>query len=343
MIRLGIIFGGRSGEHEVSLMSSTSAIKAIDKSKFDIVMIGITKDGRWKLFEGEPDDVENGKWESLSEEIKISDLKGLIDFAFPILHGTYGEDGTIQGLFEMLDIPYSGCGVLASACAMDKIVAKNLFDKAGILGSDYISTTEESFKNEDVDRICAALSFPVFVKPANMGSSIGIIKVARKEELEEAILEAFKYDSRVIIEKGINARELEVGVIGNHKLILSEVGEIVPSAEYYDYTAKYFDGGKSRMIVPAQIKPETREKALELAAASYRALDCAGFARCDFLLDKETEDVYINEINTIPGLTKFSMFPILFQEAGVPYGTLIERIVEFGYERYYSKNNRKAN
>lgn len=343
MTRLGIIFGGRSGEHEVSLMSSTSAIKAIDKNKFDVVMIGITKDGRWKLFEGEPDDVENGRWEALAEEIKISDIKDLIDFALPILHGPYGEDGTIQGLFEMLDLPYAGCGVLASACAMDKIVAKDLFTKAGILSSDYIATYEVSFRSQDVDGICEKLGLPVFVKPANMGSSIGIVKVGKKEDLEAAILSAFKYDSRVIVEKGINARELEVGVIGNDRLILSEVGEIVPSAEYYDYTAKYFDGGKSRMIVPADIKPETRGKTLELAAASYRALACTGFARCDFLMDKETEEVYINEINTIPGLTKFSMFPILFQEAGVPYGTLIERIVEFGYERYYSKNNRQAN
>ncbi len=342
MTRLGIIFGGRSNEHEISLMSSTSALNVIDRSKFEVVMIGITKDGRWKLFEGEPADVENGRWEALSEEIAMSDVKNLIDFAFPIMHGPYGEDGTIQGLFEMLDIPYAGCGVLASACAMDKIVAKNLFTKQGINSSAYVAVSKATFTAADTQGIADALGFPMFVKPANMGSSIGIRKVMRREDIEEAVTEAFKYDRRVIIERGINAREIEVGVIGNDEPIVSEVGEIVPSADFYDYTAKYFDGGKSQLVVPAPIRPETRQKVLEMAVASYRALDCEGFARCDFLVDKETEEVYINEINTIPGMTKFSMFPLLFQEAGVPYRILIERIVEFGYERYHSKNNGKT-
>lgn len=343
MDRIGVIFGGRSGEHEVSLLSATSVIKEIDREKHEVVMIGITKDGVWKLFDGPVEDIADGVWEKESSEIEISQLKDLVDFALPILHGPYGEDGTIQGFFEMLNIPYGGCGVLASSLCMDKILAKRVFEQAGLPVSPYVAVDIEDV-HENMEAVCdeieAELHYVMFVKPSNMGSSVGISKVRNREELKEALLLAGKYDRRIIVEVGINCREVETGVIGNHRPEVASVGEIVSSLDFYDYTAKYTDDVGTVISIPAPLPEDIFEEIRTLAKKAYKAMDCSGFSRVDFFVDKDNGNVYINEINTIPGFTKYSMFPMMWKEAGVPFQELIERIVDYGYERYHAKNSR---
>jgi len=347
MIKLGIIFGGRSGEHEVSLMSAASIISALDNKKFQVICIGITKQGEWRQFSGTPSEIENGTWEASSTPFAIDDLKKTVDFAFPVLHGPYGEDGTIQGLFEMLDMPYAGCGVLASSLAMDKIVAKTIFEAHGIPICKHIAVMSEELGIDDEKlaiKIEQKLSnkYPFFVKPANLGSSVGINKAKTKEQLISALYEAAKYDRRLIVEEGVNAREIEVAMLGNSDIKASITGEIVPSEEFYSYTAKYFDGGQSKLIIPVEIDPKIEEEIREMSIEAYASLDCAGFARIDFFLERGTNKIYINEINTIPGFTKFSMFPVLWKHTGIEYAGLLERIVELGYERYNAKNNRQT-
>ncbi len=352
MIRLGILFGGRSGEHEISLMSATSVIKAIDKEKFMLVLIGITKEGNWLLYDGPVEKIEDGGWQAIAEAALAENpekyelivlgsggksLKDRIDFAFPVLHGPYGEDGTIQGLFEMADIPYGGCGVLGSAAAMDKALAKEVFAKESLPICRHLKLhKEEALRDIDrtIHRVEKFLPYPIFVKPANMGSSVGINKVKNAEELKAAIIEAAKYDRRLVLEEGLDCREIETGILGNHNPVAAAVGEILPSEEFYSYKAKYFDGGQSKMCIPADISPEIAEEIKSIAIEAYQLLDCTGFARVDFFLERGTNKIYLNEINTIPGFTKFSMFPLLWAEAGVPYPALIERIIELGFERY---------
>ncbi len=358
MIRLGIIFGGRSGEHEISLMSAASVIKALNKDEFLPVFIGITKDGKWLLYEGPVENIEDGSWQMIAEAALVENpekyemtilgaggksLKDWIDFALPILHGPYGEDGTIQGLFEMADIPYGGCGVLGSAAAMDKALAKEIFAKEDLPICRHLTLFKEEVSADldgVVDRVEKYLPYPVFVKPSNMGSSVGISKAKNTEELKIAIKEAIKYDRRLVLEEGLDCRELETGVLGNYNPQAAAVGEILPSAEFYSYEAKYFDGGQSKICIPADIPAEIAEEIKEIALEAYRLLDCCGFARVDFFLEKGTNKIYINEINTIPGFTKFSMFPLLWAEAGIPYPELIERIIDLGYERYHSRSGR---
>jgi len=360
MTKLGILFGGRSGEHEISLLSAASVIRAVDRTKYSVVPIGITKEGKWLLYDGPAENIEDGSWREHAEEALAADpskysfslmgkeegsLRSRIDFALPILHGPYGEDGTIQGLFEMIDIPYGGCGVTGSALAMDKILAKAVFAQEGLPQGRYTVAFREEWEADPtsvLDRIEKALSYPLFVKPSNLGSSVGITKAKDRSGLAEALALAAGFDRRLLIEEGIDCRELETGVLGNFDAKASAVGEIVPSAEFYDYTAKYFDGGKSRLCIPADIPEKTAEEIRQVAVRAYRALDCAGFARVDFFVEKNTGKVYINEINTIPGFTKFSMFPRLWGEAGILYPALIERIVELGYERYHAKNYRQT-
>ncbi len=344
MIKLGVIFGGKSGEHDVSLMSAASVLRALNKDKFIPVMIGITRDGRWLLHEGEIDEIENDEWEKNAKTVSVDKLAELIDFALPIVHGTNAEDGTLQGFFEILNIPYGGCGVLASSACMDKIVAKNLFVQAGIPSCKYIGFETKLFKKEDTASIAEAVNgYPCFVKPANLGSSVGISKANNEAELLEAIEEAAKFDRRIIVEEGMNAREIEIAVIGNETPILGSIGEInTKQADFYDYSTKYTDG-YSEMIIPAAIPEKTAEQLRDYAVRAYKALDCAGFARIDFFLDRETGELYLNEINTLPGCTKYSMFPSLMADAGIPYPELIERIVDYGYERYNAKNNRQTN
>jgi D-alanine-D-alanine ligase len=384
-IRVGIIFGGKSMEHEISLMSATSVINAIDKEKFEIVPIGINKEGQWVKYNGPIELIESGKWEDFarienakkemnSMELKASDnslksgkevkpevkqeakavlgykgrsLLDEIDVVFPVLHGPFGEDGTIQGLFEMINIPYAGCGVLASSLAMDKALSKEIFARAGLPICKHLLVFKEEI-NENlesvIERIQKELTFPLFIKPSNMGSSVGISKVDKNEDesktlqdLRKALIEAVKHDRRILVEEGISARELEVGIIGNYKAEASVVGEIIPSKEFYDYEAKYFDGGKSKMSIPADIPEQVAKEIRELAIKAYKAIDGSGFARIDFFLDKNNGKIYINEINTIPGFTKFSMFPSLWQNTGVAYKEAIERIIGLAIERQAGK------
>lgn len=353
-VRLGIIFGGKSGEHEVSLMSAASVIGAVDKEKYEPVLIGITKKGKWLLYDGPAEKIENGQWEEIAEnalkenpkkyELTVlgstSSLKDRMDIVFPVLHGPFGEDGTIQGLFEMADIPYVGCGVTGSAAAMDKALSKAIFQKEKLPICKY-KVVLESDISYDIEGISAEtekeLGFPVFVKPANLGSSVGITKAADREQLVFGISEALKYDRKIVIEEFIDCREIETGIIGNGNPQAAAVGEIIPSNDFYDYEAKYFDGGKSKLCVPADIPDETREKIREIAVKAYKALDCCGFARVDFFIDKKSGEIFLNEINTIPGFTRFSMFPLLWKECGVEYPELIERLVEFGFERHESR------
>lgn len=360
MIKLGIFFGGRSSEHEVSLMSATSVINAIDRGKYEVVTIGITKEGKWLLYDGPVGHIEDGSWQREAEAALEADpetygltvlgtggksLKDLIDFALPVMHGPYGEDGTIQGLFEMINIPYGGCDVIGSALAMDKIAAKQVFAVMGIRQVPYVWIEAEDLPEKESwmkRKIEKRLSYPLFVKPANMGSSVGLSKVTRPDQLDSAIALACKYDRRIIIEQGIDCREMETAVLGNHIAEVGAVGEIIPSNEYYDYTAKYFDGGKTKLCIPAGITEEQREEIRTTAAKAYKALDCRGYARVDFLMDKNTGEIYLNEINTIPGFTRFSMFPLLWAEAGVPYPKLIEKIVELGMERHRVRSRQGA-
>lgn len=358
MMRIGVIFGGRSGEHEVSLMSATSVIKAIDKTKYTLVLIGITKEGEWLFYDGDLAHIEDGSWQAMAERALAADpdrygltilgtggrsLKSIIDFALPVLHGTFGEDGTIQGLFEMMDIPYGGCGVLGSAAAMDKVLAKDVFAKQNLPICRHLMVRKEDLEN-DLDalvlKIERFLPYPLFVKPANAGSSVGVSKVHKQDQLVPALKLAAEHDRRLILEEGIDCRELETAILGNHQLEAAVVGEILPSKEFYDYQAKYGDDGGSRMCIPADIPAEVAEDIRAMAKEAYAALDCAGFARVDFFLDKNSGKVYLNEINTIPGFTKYSMFPLLWAEAGVPYPQQIERIIDLGLQRHREKANR---
>jgi D-alanine-D-alanine ligase len=339
-------------------MSAASVINAIDKTKFEVIQIGITKDGEWYLFDGAAEQIEDGSWELEAKKALAKDprkyglevlgsggnsLKEQVDFALPILHGPYGEDGTVQGLFEMIDIPYGGGGVTGTALTMDKILAKAVLQSAGIPQGPYVALMKHQYDEDGqkiLDEVCGKLKYPMFVKPSNMGSSVGISKVKNTDELKKAILEAAKFDHRILVEEGIDCRELEVAVIGNWEPAVSGVGEIIPSAEFYDYNAKYFDGGKSRLCIPADIPLDKAEEIREIAIKAYKLLDCSGYARVDFFMEKASGKIFLNEINSIPGFTRYSMFPLLWEKEGLTYPNLIERIITLGYERYNAKNSR---
>ena len=341
--RLGIIFGGRSGEHEVSLMSAASVIRAVNKEKYELVYIGITKAGQWKIFEGTADEIEDGSWEKTAKDFNPGNIKEVIDFALPIIHGPYCEDGKLQGFLETMDIPYGGCGVLASSVAMDKLLAKDVFARNGLPICKHVGVMKSEYEADPeaaIEKVETELGYPNFVKPANLGSSVGISKASDRDGLKKAMELAFTYDKRLIVEEFINARELETAILGNAKPEAAEVGEILPSADFYDYEAKYLSGGASKLCIPAQLDPEMREKIREYAVKAYSAIDGEGFSRVDFFIDRDTGKLYLNEINTIPGFTSISMFPKLWEAAGVKYQDTIERIIELGYERYNAKNNR---
>lgn len=355
--KIGIIFGGKSGEHEISLLSAASVIRVINKEKYELVYIGITGNGEWKLLPDvwshnsnekkniTADIIENGTWINAAQDLNPGMLPELIDFALPIMHGPFCEDGKIQGLFEMLGIAYGGCGVLASALAMDKLAAKDVFAQNGlpVCRHDYVTLAEvRRDRKTAIEKLSQSVGFPCFVKPANMGSSVGISKAVNVAELETALDLALKYDRRVIVEEYINCREIETAILGNDMPEAAAVGEILPSAEFYDYKSKYFDDGASKLCVPADIPQETALEIRNLAVKAYSVIDGEGFARVDFFIDKDTGKIYLNEINTIPGFTKYSMFSLLWEEAGMKYQDVIERIIELGYERYYAENNGKA-
>ena len=359
-IRIGVIFGGRSGEHEVSLMSARSILSALDPDTYIVTQIGITHDGDWLVGENVLGAMIEGDYRNLNpvvlmpiptrKELYTINITGQreilqrytnLDVIFPVLHGTFGEDGTLQGLLELTDIAYVGAGVLGSSLGMDKGVFKDVMRANGVPVLDSIVVSKREIE-EDADSIIgqaeALATYPLFVKPANMGSSVGITKCKSRSDLFEGLLEAARYDRRVLIERGVNAREIEVSVLGNEEPRASVPGEIIPNREFYSYEAKYIDDN-SNLIIPAPIPPELAQWVQQLAVQAYHAVDCAGMARVDFLLEKnesqrgEPGEVYVNEINTIPGFTKISMYPKLWEESGLPYPALVDRLVELALER----------
>ncbi len=349
-LNVAVVFGGKSGEHEVSLMSATNIINAMDKVKYNIYMVGITKQGEWMTYKGDTSKIADGSWEkeagALGREETVDLLfSGIfdseagcgVDVVFPVLHGPNGEDGTIQGLFEILGVPYVGCGVMASALGMDKDFSKQLFERAGLPVGDYTVMLRKDIEEGidlSMDAIESRFGYPMFVKPANMGSSVGITKAHNRESLVRGLMEACRHDRKVLIEKGIDCRELECSVLGNDDPVASGIGEIIPSREFYDYEAKYFDGGKSILIIPAELPERKSQEIREIAVKAYKSLDCSGMARVDFFLEKGTGKVYINELNTIPGFTKISMYPKLWGAEGLGYGELIDRLIELAIERH---------
>lgn len=391
-LRVGILFGGRSGEHEVSLLSAASVFEAIDKNKFEVVPIGITKEGHWvtaadaerllrgefphqqerHLRAGDPEVTPGAAVLARGEAVVVppepqslggslttfqtdatshaltrraADRAINVDIIFPVLHGTFGEDGTIQGLLELADTAYVGAGVLGSAAGMDKDVMKSLFRAAGLPIVKHVTILRSDWEAEPKKvqkRVEAVLKYPVFVKPANLGSSVGISKAHDRAELGPAIAEAARFDRKIVIEQGVGgkkhkAREIECSVLGNDKPEASVPGEIVPSKEFYDYDAKYLDEG-SQLIIPAKLTKAEIKKVRELAIRAFQAVDCSGLARVDFLMEAgKSRKIYVNEINTMPGFTAISMYPKLWAATGLSYPDLIERLIQLGLERHEEK------
>jgi D-alanine-D-alanine ligase len=394
-LRVGVLFGGRSGEHEISLLSAASVLNAIDKSKYEVVPIGITKDGLWVtaghaeallLGKQEGRTLRAGNPESTSPAAVLAQGSAVVmppvpsqssrgssrgsmmpfqtsapvmarrwtdhsiqvDVIFPVLHGTFGEDGTIQGLLELADIAYVGAGVLGSACGMDKHIMKELFRAAGLPIVKHVTILRSEWEEAPAKAqrlVENTLQYPVFVKPANLGSSVGISKVRNRAELAPAMNEAAVYDRKIVIEQGVGgkkrkAREIECSVLGNDKPAASIPGEIVPATEFYDYKAKYLDEG-SQLIIPAKLTRAQTKQVQELAIAVFRAVDCSGLARVDFLMDPTRQKFYVNEINTMPGFTAISMYPKLWAASGLPYPELIDRLIQLGIERHQEKKRNR--
>lgn len=337
--KVAILFGGQSTEHEVSRVSAVSVLKNMDKTKYDIYKIAITKDGKWFEYNGSIDKIENGEWEK-DQFYKSPDGQSIlfdhgVDVIFPVLHGLYGEDGTIQGLCRLLNIPCVGPGVMSSAVCMDKVYTKYILENFKIRQAEYVIVLSHEFKkNKDaiVSEIEDKLKYPVFIKPSNSGSSVGISKAHDRNELIAGISEAIKYDRKILVERAINAREVEVAVLGNDEPIAAEPGEIVPAKEFYDYEAKYEDEA-SRLLIPADLSKEKLKEIKHLAVKIFKMLDCAGMARVDFLVDKITSEIYLNEVNTIPGFTSISMYPKMWEKSGKEYGKLIDELIELAIER----------
>ena len=361
-IRIGVVFGGRSGEHEVSLTSARSVLKYLDRERYEVIPIGIDKAGRWLMGEGALPALESRLDTDLLpvsllpdptsqklvsiDEAKISEvIQEELDVIFPVLHGTYGEDGSIQGLFELANIAYVGAGVTASAVAMDKAMTKALLEAHGLPQLPYLVVLRwqwEAQPEEVLARVKEELGFPCFVKPANLGSSVGISKAHDRESLEAAINLACQFDRKLVIEQGAPpSREVECAVLGNDHPKASVLGEIVPDREFYDYAAKYEDSD-SQLIIPARISEKATEEVRNLALQVYKAVDCAGMARVDFFVGIEDEKVYVNEINTIPGFTPISMFPKLWEVSGLSYPQLLDRLVELALERHQDKQRNRT-
>jgi D-alanine-D-alanine ligase len=397
-IRVGILFGGRSGEHEVSLLSAASVLEAIDKERYEVVPIGITKEGRWvtagraeqllrsnnvgkadheprHLRAGDPDITPGAAVLAKGESVVVppvpvhsstgaitsfapegdatmarrwTDNVIKVDVVFPVLHGTFGEDGTIQGLLELADIAYVGAGVLGSAAGMDKEVMKQLFRGARLPMVKHVTVLRHDWESDPkkVQRLVESkLKYPVFVKPANLGSSVGISKAHNRQELPAALNLAAEYDRKIVIEQGVGgkkhkARELECSVLGNDEPAASLPGEVVPGKEFYDYAAKYLEEG-SQLIIPAKLTKAQIKQVQQMAIGAFRAVDCAGLARVDFLMDPQTKKIYLNEINTMPGFTAISMYPKLWAASGVSYPELIHRLIQLALERHEDKQRNK--
>lgn len=337
--KVAILFGGQSTEHEVSRVSAASVLRNIDISKYDRYQIGITKDGKWFEYTGSIDKIESGEWEK-DEFYKSPNGQEIlfnreVDVVFPVLHGLYGEDGTIQGLCKLLGIPCVGPGVLASAVCMDKVYTKYLLENFGIKQADYVVVNSHEYKkdkNTIIEEIEKKLGYDLFIKPSNSGSSVGISKAHNREELVNGIENALKFDRKILVEKAINAREVEVAVLGNDEPKAATPGEIIPANEFYDYEAKY-SNAESKLLIPAALSEEKLESIKNEAIKIYKILDCAGLSRVDFLVDKDTEEVYLNEVNTIPGFTQISMYPKMWEADGKSYGDLISELIELAIER----------
>ncbi|MBN2223815.1 MAG: D-alanine--D-alanine ligase [Deltaproteobacteria bacterium] len=350
---IGVIFGGRSGEHEVSLVSATSIMGALPRDRFEVVPIGISKDGAWYAGNGVMEFLKRGKSDDAVYPAALSaDNKGgvvaldggrggvKLDAVFPVLHGPYGEDGTVQGLLDLAGVPYVGCGVLASAVAMDKVVSKEIFIARNIPTAPYVWFHASEWRRDRdavTRRIEEALTYPLFIKPANMGSSVGIFKVKDRDELTAHVPESARYDRKIVVEEAVaDAREIEVAVLGNDRAEASVPGEIFPSNEFYDYDAKYVDG-KSKDAIPADLSEETIRTIRRLAVEAFSAVDGAGLARVDFLVSRADGRVFLNELNTLPGFTSISMYPKLWQASGLPYPDLLSRLVDLAIERHREK------
>ena len=350
-LRVAVIFGGRSGEHDVSLMSARSVLSVLDPDKYHVTQVGITREGAWLTGDDALGRFEHGKTDELlpvvispdPSEKGIFTLQGEtlrlfadVDVYFPILHGTFGEDGTIQGLFELADAAYVGAGVVGSAVGMDKGVFKEVMRANDIpVAESIIALRAEIEKNMKavIERAEKVSAYPLFTKPANLGSSVGVTKCRNRSDLQEGLMEAASFDRRVLIERGVtNAREIEVSVLGNGEPTASVCGEVLPSREFYSYESKYIDG-TSGLQIPAELPKDVAEQIREYAVRAYRLVDCAGMARVDFFVEKETNKIYLNELNTIPGFTKISMYPKLWEASGLPYAKLVDRLVELGMER----------
>ncbi len=362
-IRVGIIFGGRSGEHEVSFCSASSIIKAIDKGKYTVVPIGITKEGRWISPQDSELALQSGKIEGKNTVILLNDSfsKSLVcidnnqkldkssaldklDVIFPALHGPYGEDGTVQGLLELANIPYVGAEVAASAISMDKELMKTIFKQKGLPVLKWLTIKRKEWQ-KDKEKILSLIQngfeYPLFVKPTNLGSSVGITKVHKKEELEKAIDLASSYDRKILIEKGLEeVREIECGVLGNDEPRASVVGEVKPAGEFYDYDSKYIDEG-TQLIIPADLPDEVSQEVQRIALHAFQAVDTAGMARVDFFVSKKENKIYLSEINTIPGFTSTSMYPRLWEASGIPYPELIDWLIQLALERHQDKKQNK--
>jgi D-alanine-D-alanine ligase len=356
-LRVGVIFGGRSGEHEVSLASAASVIRALDPEKYEAVPIGITKDGRWLVGTGAqkmlPEVLKSGERVSLPADptsaslVPIAPSSGhpsiTVDVMFPVMHGTFGEDGTIQGLLELAGLPYVGAGVLASSVGMDKDVQKRLFAEAGLPIVPFIAVRRSEWEHQRATVIKAIkkkFKFPLFVKPATLGSSVGMTRVKAAHELGAAIDTAAEFGLKIMVEKAVTAREIEVSVLGNDDVKASIPGEILPHREFYDYTAKYLEQG-TRLLIPAPLKKKQVETFQEYAVRAFKAIDGTGMARCDFFLENKTGKVFINELNTIPGFTSISMYPKMWEASGLPYTKLIDRLIELAFELHREKARTK--
>jgi D-alanine-D-alanine ligase len=364
--KVAILFGGKSGEHEVSIVSAGSVYKALDKNKYEVTMIGIDKTGRW-LLPSESERLASQQNPRLTELNKMNQTMSLVPFQsknqivpidgssataqnfdviIPILHGTYGEDGTIQGLLELANIPYVGSGVLGSALGMDKDAAKRIWAQAKIPVVPWMTVRRHDF-SKNSEKILAEIHknfpYPYFAKPANMGSSVGVHKIKSSQDELEKIRDAFLYDTKILIEKGIDARELEVSVLGNYEPKASVVGEIIPTHEFYSYESKYIDENGAHLKIPAEnLKPEQITHIQKMAIDAFKAIECRGMGRVDFFLDRITGQLYLNEINTIPGFTSISMYPKLWEAAGLKYADLLDELIRLAFERHEEKNSLKT-
>ena len=356
-LRVGVLFGGRSGEHEVSLASAASVIRALDPQKYEAVPIGISKDGRWLVGTSAqkmlPEVLKSGERVVLPADPSAAALVPLsmaagqpsvkVDVVFPVLHGTFGEDGTVQGLLELAGLPYVGAGVLGSAVGMDKDLQKRLFKEAGLPIVPYVAIRRSDWEKDraGVTRLIRKkLRFPVFVKPATLGSSVGMTRVATAGEIGKAMDFAAEFALKIVVERGITGREIEVSVLGNDDVRASIPGEIVPHREFYDYTAKYLEEG-TQLLIPAPLSKQQVAKFQDYAVRAFQAIDGTGMARCDFFLEKRTGKIYVNELNTIPGFTSISMYPKMWEASGLLYPELIDRLIELAFALHREKARTK--